>query len=286
MRLWVIASLALACAHEKIPATVFIPESDAAPSPPPLECSSNDANACHVLGHRALATNPRNAFMFESTACEHGVAEACATVGWITLHGTWGEANAEGASLFLEHACQANILTSCVDLGVLERDARHDEAANAIFKKYCDREIASACDELGRMVEEGRGFAVDTRAAVLLYDHACRGGSAGGCGDFARSTHNAALLEIACRRHDGRACYELGLRAKNPSDENKQFERACNLGFSEGCVSLATLAPKDSTSVSWWLSRACDERNARACDTLGWHIGSTALHDRARALEK
>jgi TPR repeat protein len=276
---------ALACATPKPIATVSIAPPSIAPRAPRLECSPRDPNACHTLARRALARDPRHAFMFESTACEHGVVAACGGLGWMMLHGTWGEADARAAFDLLDGACRAGFVASCVDVGVLERVVHRDDVkASAIFGRYCDRDVAAACDELGRMVESGEGFAPDAAAAKRLYEHACHEGSAAGCGDLGRVNGDLAMLQSACRRHDGRACFELA--RIDAHDKTDHDERACNLGVAEGCFALATDAPKDSPQESWWLSRACDERNAYACDLLGWHIGSPALHARARALEK
>ena len=178
------SALALACAHETNTPTVTL-----APSPPaafeaPLRCSPDDPSACHVLARRALPTDPRDAFMFESIACEQKLAAACGSLGWMMLHGVWGEADPAQAVVLLEGACRADVVTSCVDLGVLERDVHTDDAkAAAIFSRYCEKNVAAACDELGRMVERGRGFAADADAALRLFERACHAGSAAGCGD-------------------------------------------------------------------------------------------------------
>jgi len=285
MRAILLAStLALGCAREATPNAVTLVAPTWNAPPPPLECSPRDPNACQVLGHRLLATDPRRAYMFESIACEHGVTAGCATLGWMMLHGTWGDASSDEAFPLLDGSCHANVAASCVDLGVLALDDRREDDARAIFERYCARDVGAACDELGRMVEEGRRFAPDASAAKRLFEHACHAGSASGCGDLARLTNDAKMLEDACHHHDGRACYELGKRAKDAKEESARYERGCNLGVSEACVEMSLLAPPDSASSSWWLGRACEERNASACARLGWRIGSTALHERARAL--
>ncbi len=277
------AALAVACAREVPPAAVSLPFVVASPQAPKGECLPGSLDVCHALAHRVLPTDPRHAFQYESLACEGGMVAACGELGWMMLRGVWGASDTNEALFLIEGACSAGLVESCVMVGVLDRDAHHDDAAAAeIFRHYCDdRSVGAACDELGSMVESGRGFAADRDAAARIFEHACALGSPAGCGDFGRviaasnPTRSHALLAGACRAHDGRSCYALG-----------RYELSCNLGVPQGCLAVAASIDSSARSLQalWWIDRACDQREASACETLALRINAPHLHARARAL--
>jgi TPR repeat protein len=291
----VLAALGAACAHETPRAVVTLPAVVSTPAPRPRACLPSELAACRDIGRRVLPADPRRAFQFESLACDGGVVEACGDLGWMMMRGVWGESNPARALVLLDGACGAGVVASCVTLGVYYRDVRHDDAkAAAVFAHYCDDVGApDACDELGRMVERGRGFAPDEGAARRLYESACERGAMAGCGDLGRvllgvdDARAHALLGRACRLHDGHACYELALLTAPHDRARARFERACNLGVAAACTSVAALVDdaERSPEALWWMNRACDEADASACEHLADRVGSPALRARARSIE-
>ena len=290
----VLAALASSCAGEAPPPVVTLPAVE--PTVVAVHaCGPADPAACHTIAEEKLPTNPQLAYQYEHYACETGVAPACGALGHMMLRGIWGESKPEQAVFYLQGACAAGIAASCVDLGVLERDVRHDDAgAIARFSRDCEsRRIGLACDELGRMVEQGRGFARDAAAARRLFERACALGASAGCGDVGRvlleSDRDRALelLGAACRAHDGSSCYELGLAAKSQARAQREFVRACNLGFAAGCISAAwTFDPAErSPAALSWMDRACDERAVAACELLADRLGAYAVRERVERME-
>src|SRR6185312_148761 len=116
---------------------------------------------------------------------------------------------------------------------------------------------------------------------------ACALGASAGCGDVGRvlleSDRDRALelLGAACRAHDGSSCYELGLAAKSQARAQREFVRACNLGFAAGCISAAwTFDPAErSPAALSWMDRACDERAVAACELLADRLGAFAVRE-------
>ncbi|HSQ64993.1 MAG TPA: tetratricopeptide repeat protein [Polyangiaceae bacterium] len=289
------AALSTACAHRAATvAEVSLPVV-ASPAPPPkAQCLPRDPRACHEIAQQVLVTDPRDAFMFESIACDGGVVAGCGELGWMVLHGVWGTADPPRAFVLLERACHAGSVESCVRLGAFYRDVRRDDPKGSeVLTHYCnDVGVPSACDELGRMVERGRGFSPDSDAAQRLYEHACARGSHAGCGDLGRvllgkdDTRALSLLRGACTARDGDACYWLALRDRHPGRAQRRFARACNLGVAAACAAVASLVDVDERSPEalWWMNRACDEADARACERLAERMGSQDLLERARAI--
>ncbi|HEY1957779.1 MAG TPA: tetratricopeptide repeat protein [Polyangiaceae bacterium] len=291
----VLAAFASACAGRASPPVVALPSVEA-PAPAAVrECTPRAPATCHAIAQESLPTEPRLAYRLEAFACDSGVPAACGALGHMMLHGIWGESSPEQALFYLEGACGAGVAASCVDLGVFDRDVRHEDArAIARFTRDCEvRRVAAACDELGRMVEDGRAFAPDAVAARRMFEHACTLGDAAGCGDLGRVTLESDraramhLLASACRSRDGRACYELGRVATTTAGARSHFERACNLGVAAGCVSVAwTIDPAERLpEAQFWIDRACDERDARACERLAERLGAPELRARAERIE-
>ncbi len=291
----VVAALAASCAGEPPPKAVALAPIAPPETHAPRACVPEDLAACHALAWDLLPTDPRHAYQDEAFACDEGQVASCAALGHMMLRGIWGESDPAKALFYLEGACGAGVLASCVEHALAERDVRHDETgATTTLLRLCDeRRAASACDEVGRMVERGRGFAPDPDAARRLFEHACDLGDAAGCGDLGRALLSVQgerahrLLVGACRAHDGASCFLLGQLAKSPARARAHAERACNLGAAAACAWVALLVDPDERSPESlsWLDRACDERDADACERLADRLGSPALRAGADRIE-
>src|SRR5690242_9914125 len=123
----VAAALSISCAGERPLPVVTLPAVEA-PGPAVASCGPADPAKCHAIAEDALPNDPRLAYRYEAFACERGVVGACGALGHMMLRGIWGESDPDQASFYLDGACGEGVATSCVELGVLDRDVRHDDA--------------------------------------------------------------------------------------------------------------------------------------------------------------
>ncbi len=97
-------------------------------------------------------------------------------------------------------------------------------------------------------------------------------------------------LKISCGENSARACFDLGQVAnegrvvpRDPAEAGISFGRACDLGLSSGCVSLAEFVRSDGHDA---LLKACDRGDGAACFILGslYHQANGVRRDDVRAL--
>ena len=206
--LLVLGLLAAACGRSASP--------DARPSPGGLDapCATSPDRGCRVR-------------LFER-ACEAGQdGAACRQAASFQPETPRGEQ-------LLQAGCDQGDAHSCRDLMVELRSSGRDAArADALFQKAakvyekgCDAGRGGDCMALGRM------FAI-----VTPPDEAQ-------AADF--QGKGASLLQAACARDDGAACFHLGMAYHDGAGVETDFarheglmERACTLGHLEGCAELA-----------------------------------------------
>ncbi len=101
----------------------------------------------------------------------------------------------------------------------------------------------------------------------------------------------AHTLDAACQDNSGRGCFSLGMLLndgkelpRNPYSAARSFGRACELGLSYGCLSLARLVGTDGPTV---LSVPCEHGDSQSCMDLGmlYLRGQGVARDKVNALE-
>ena len=118
-----------------------------------------------------------------------------------------------------------------------------------------------ACLNLGLMLRDGRGIAVDLPRAVKLLDTACKG-----------------KVTLACTVA-GDVDAMIATKAPNPAPHWKSaiahYKQGCESGDPSGCrqIGVAYIAgrglPRSTTAAAVWFERACVGDDAIGCRVLG-----------------
>jgi TPR repeat protein len=223
----------------------------------------------------------------------------------------------------LQERCDADAVTSCVELGDRFREgwdvegpieaqkrkaiAPKLEAALAAYERACSRGVADGCAQLGFMYERGLHVAVSVERAVDLYQRACDAGGARGCSrlgalhlqgpkrDLARAH---AFSESGCKGKDPLGCVNLALMHRNGDGVAKDDKRAsellhtaCLLQEGRACTLLAELygsgegVDRSPQLALMFNRRGCALGDARGCGNLGvsHQLGFGVERDEKRA---
>lgn len=179
--------------------------------------------------------------------------------------------------------CATGDARACQDLGDLLQRAKSSHAY-AVLRHACEKANAQACLQAARQIRGAQG--------QIHYGQACEMGLLEGCTWIALidmtllPEDRLASLERLCRDGEGMACNELGHAnlgrgythisiPKNPKEARSLYSRACDLGYLEGCTSLARdFDPEYGTSddhprMMALLNETCAKGGASACDALG-----------------
>ena len=110
---------------------------------------------------------------------------------------------------------------------------------------------------LGAMNRDGVGLAANAASAAQLFQKACTGGDAEGCGE----------MGLAVR--EGRGV------PRDPAKAAALFSKACDGGSMTGCYHLGLAhetgagAPRDPAKAAALFTRACEAHQPGACHSLG-----------------
>lgn len=159
-----------------------------------------------------------------------------------------------------------------------EMGPRADEAAVGLFAHACRLGSALGCLRLGELTRGSWGTPRDGAAAARAFEEACRLGEARGCFRRAEDLEqggDAAAAEALYRR----AC--------------DAFERACDVGRSDSCGLLGVChylgrgRSHEPTMARSFFDGACTSGEPTACRNLAflWEAGVGGRRDHRRALE-
>jgi TPR repeat protein len=223
-------------------------------------CSTGSAYGCQTLGAlywgagqiafepSLTPSDPARAGEALQRACD-SKERACA---WL---GSWhlAQGRPEQALAVLRHGCEGGSVTSCRELGEVLESRGELAQAFRLQSKVC--EDVDTCDEYGRMLARGIGAPANPAAAVARL----------------RAVKSVdATVQITLGTLSWLA---LGLKP-DPRQIVDGFTRACELGDTDGCFSLAEAldahlseqrAPLESARL---VSTACIYGNSTACARL------------------
>jgi hypothetical protein len=240
---------------------------------------------------RGVPRDTERAVALDQQACDAGLGVACSNLGMMYRLGAGGVRMdpAEADRWFTKAlaayraSCSGPQPTYCANLGwMLESGLgtpADPEQALVVWKQGCDGGDGEACvNRLVRDLEASRDI---PRAVADLRTDCLEGGVPSACSPLARSlgpNEVEAATKAArrgCSQGDGPSCAVLGfLRTRDePSDGAAAWNRACDLGVSDGCTAVFDLllggspGPTERDSALEHLAQACRIGDPRACQT-------------------
>ena len=182
--------------------------------------------------------------------CDRGDSDACASYALLQLDGKGLAKDRKAAIARLEKLCQAGGALACGVLGHALVDGGHVPArAVALLAKSCELGNAQSCAAASALYGMGEGVAVDQAKSSAYGVRGCDLGDS-----------------LACMA-EGR-----GLEAKRPARAADFYQRACQIGTSDGCLARVQLMidhriPGGRSDMEPLLKRACALGDNRACET-------------------
>ncbi len=244
--------------------------------------------------------DPVAAEQLRRKTCAAGWRESCRTLAASLLGSDRSDAEkGEGLSL-LDRQCRAGDRLACSDAEQYWRTTEGETSARA--RSYqslgCDAGDSWTCSNLALAVL--RGDRPDREAALALFDRACST-MVSAC-DYAANLREEPRLAADCAGGAQDACITLGtLMAENNGPlENKPralelLGAACDANARAACFNAAMLlfdkfrteGTAESQRTDRYLTRACEDGSAQACQTLADSLadGTLLAQDVARAAE-
>jgi S1-C subfamily serine protease len=153
----------------------------------------------------------------------------------------------------VEEACRLHDSTGCVLAGLRHEHQGHKSRAASEFEQSCRDGSARGCHELARTRFADESYGQDAPETIRAAEQGCRLMNPDSCKDFGlllerrdRWVEAIKPLTMACERHDGEACYNLGRR------------------YGEGKV-----VPPDLSYSVRLIQRACLSNIGAACREVG-----------------
>ncbi len=177
-------------------------------------------------------------------------------------------------------------------------------------RDYCTRGVALACNNLGLMLQDGRGVKRDGKKALTMYRKACARGAGVGCfnaglqlqygSGIAADPEQAELMYSKARTTYRRACdagelewcVNLGVMyqdgrgsAPDPTRAARIYDKACRRGSHNGCLNLASQlmsgrgVDQDLKRGEALLQKSCDQNHLPSCNNLANHLADNASGD-------
>lgn len=213
--------------------------------------------------------------MAPSLGCDRGAKEVATEKGGGAVEATSAAQKGSGAVAEMEADCDAGKVVRCVEAGdhyLTNENA--PEKARPFYKRACDIGQSAACAKLKGLDEPPEAVAAGAPA-----------GAAGG----------GTALEM-CEGGDGAVCNDLGLysvRGENGFERDMAkargfFEKACDLGESEGCNNLGFMFQSgdgveiDEVKARDLYATSCDNGNVDGCAKLGFLLDNGQYHVRDR----
>ena len=182
------------------------------------------AGLCSLWGETEMGTL--------ETACKEKNKEACFELGKRYGKGIGVEKSYELFEHYMKESCALKYDKACSNLGsYYRRYTRQDDLALEYFRKTCDLDNGSGCNNVAVFYAEGIIVGKDTGKAKEYYELACSKpvNSSVGC------------INLGIFYKDGIAT------DKNPEKAGYYFEKACQSGHQLGCQLAERLKqePKD-----------------------------------------
>ena len=221
--------------------------------------------------------SPKSRELFRA-GCEGGGGNACN--GWaVSFREGAGvpQDHAVAAAIF-ERACTLGSTKGCVNAGALWHFAgnlgRNIPKARELYEKGCagdDGPAGDSCLNLGQIARSME----DTKAAKDWFNRGCSLGNPRACaesqtlgGPGLNPAETFLRYQKGCSRGEGTDCVALAFAYRQGKgttvDEPqalKHFERACDLGYPEGCSHVGHSARKDDPSrAAAFYKRGCAQR--------------------------
>jgi TPR repeat protein len=222
--------------------------------------------------------------------CMDGSAALCFVYA---KHLDWSNASGRTTALeAMQRTCDADYEDACFQVARIHEEPGEGQdlsMAATLYEKGCEADgSASACNNLGYLVERGEGVEQDLSRATALYERACRGDDRMGCTNFGLmivDTDPEKALTVwkdTCDDGHGNACREASVlvrsgRVGEPDVAGGALlaARGCELGSASACRMRATdllegngVSADPAAGVAL-LESTCAMPDARACNHLG-----------------
>lgn len=202
-----------------------------------------------------------------------------ALFGFMTITGFLGGRHPGSEPAFWEKPCEAGRSQACRVLAqTLDVECQHNSA--------------TACFNLGKLLNAGQALPRDPVGAGRSFKRACDIGSESACVsvvNMVKSDGDGVLLQ-PCNRGDGASCFTLGSLyyggqsvGRNLAYAATLFQQSCTAGFTRGCGQLGESylfgegVPKDIVRARQILEKACDAGFGPGCFNVGiMHRGGIA----------
>ncbi len=154
------------------------------------------------------------------------------------------------------------------------------------IKNECNNGNIESCYTLGSMYSTGKGIGKNKIKAKELFNEACKDGSQKACLEYKKLEkfiHNVFVDIVKekvkkCKYGDMKACHALG-DMYSENDKNIRirkttkglYNKACNGGYGDSCLSLALLYLKENNKVKalTFFEKSCKLDNAEGCQNAG-----------------
>ncbi len=250
-------------------------------------CGAGNGPSCTALGVLladdgfGVPAEPARAATLFSTECERGDGSACANLGTMHLRGRGMPADRGKALGLYRKGCDIGVAEACTDWAILQLEGSPAKAVAAL-RGACEQKSWRACHRLGVVLQlGGAGQARDFVAAEGLLVKACEGGVGAACGDLgllltdkkpSQPAQAALVFERGCELGSGDACISLGgmaLRGISPVSQDaalayKLFATACDLGTPSGCFNVGLMYERKLVPIADGDSAA--KRYRQACE--------------------
>lgn len=242
-------------------------------------CAEGEQRACVGAAHLLVRHEPRTeaygkALSLFSSSCEAGLGEGCVAGAEQRRIGYARKVEAPSQVELWTSACDRHDAVGCAGLGErLARSKPELESAFTAYERSCELGHASACSQLGQLVER-------------RHDPAWPG-----------EQPSDAYLERGCTNGDPEGCFWLAedalpRKGEPPEQTYLLLDQSCEGEYGPGCAQLATVHLERKTNfdeeiAARHLDTACDNGHYDSCRILGgmYLRGRGVDRDRQKANE-
>lgn len=240
-----------------------------------VACKGGDGIGCSNAGYmyrtgRGVPKQDDTAAKLMALGCETGDARGCTDLGYYYEKGIGVAASNEQAAKLYKRGCDGGNLTGCANYAYMLNTGTgvpKDHTQAAVYRRRaCLAGNARSCSDLGYQYDRGEGVPKDLAKAQALYVQACDGDNGIGCtnagitfeeGERADISRAATYYQKGCKLEAATACrllgglYQTG-RGVTKSAElaRASFNKACELGDSEGCKLEKTVGTATAKAVA------------------------------------
>lgn len=284
-----------------------------------LACGDGHLGACVELGQlvqhgRGVPWDSVRALSLFQRACDGGYGPGCQSLGLMVRQGNGTRPDEPRAHDLIQRAidllrddCDGRRPEGCVSLGYLLETGfgvtlPDPIEAGRVYERGCAAGDADACAESARVrIDRASG---DISLEIERMQKACER-SARACGLLGQLRWNRRhglprepalaldLVRRGCEGGDGQSCLALGVLLSlgeeieaDPAGAEGAYQRACLLGFADGCRMAAEIAQyryqrtgdlREAQALAEQLGTGCRVGDAEACTALGAILRSETL---------